>query len=159
MTRNRHTPDAGRGDGEAAKAAALALLEARREVYIRRGRRALLQAMLDGDGTASTDDVRAVVELPPGIDPKLFGTVAYRLVYDRVIRNAGRTKTTRAVAHGRWLELWELADRAAALRWLVDHPDLPDPADQAAGSQGFLFPIQPTNEPGAAGAAAAPGME
>ncbi len=35
----------------------------------------------------------------------------------------------------------ELADRAAAVRWLADHPDLPDPGDddQGDGSQGFLF--------------------
>ena len=155
MTRKRHTPDAGRADGERAKADALALLEARRECYVRRGRRALLTAMLDGDGTATADDVRAAVDLPPGIDAKLFGTVPHRLAYDRIIRNAGRVKTARAVAHARWLERWALADRAAALRWLADHPDLRDPGDQAAGSQGFLFPTtnnEPTPTAGTAGA-------
>ena len=73
MTRKGHSPDAGPSEGERLKAAALALLEARRECYVRRGRRALLQAMLDGDGTATADDVRAAVELPADIDPKLFG--------------------------------------------------------------------------------------
>jgi hypothetical protein len=50
-----------------------------------------------------------------------------------------------------------VVDRAAALRWLADHPDLPDPGDddQAAGSQGFLFPLthnEPTPTAGTAGA-------
>ena len=115
------------------KADALALLESRREVFVNRGRRALLRAMLDGDGTATADDVRDLVELPPDIDPKLFGTVPRRLAYDRIIRNAGRVKTARAVAHGRWVELWQLADRAAAEAWLRYHPDLPDPADADQG--------------------------
>ena len=160
MTTHRHSPDAGRAEGDRLKAAALALLEARREVYIRRGRRALLAAMLTGDGTATADDVRAAVDLPADMDPRCLGTVPGRLGYDKIIRPDGRTKTTRAAAHARWLERWALIDRAAAVRWLADHPDVPDPAaDQGAGSQGFLFPIQPTNEPGATVAAAAPGME
>ena len=112
--------------------------------------------MLNGNGTATTDDVRAVVELPPDIDPKLFGTVPHRLAYDRVIRNAGRVKTTRAIAHGRWVELWGLADRAAAEAWLRNHPDLPDP-DQGDAVQGVLFPLGPQNERGATAATASPG--
>jgi hypothetical protein len=130
MRHDRTTPrNRGAGEGEVLKVDALALLEAQREVFVRRGRRALLRAMLDGDGTATTDDVRAVVELPPGIDPKLFGPVPHRLAYDRIIRNAGRVKTARAVAHGRYVELWELADRDKALAWLAAHPDVPDPAE------------------------------
>jgi hypothetical protein len=144
-------------EGEAKKAAALALLESRREVFVNRGRRALLRAMLDGDGSATADDVRALVELPPGIDVKLFGTVPHRLAYGRIIANAGRVKTARAVAHGRYVELWRLADRAAAEAWLRSHPDLPDPADVDQGDavQTVLFPIQETATPtgDAAGAA------
>jgi len=41
----------GQADGECRKADALYLLETRRQVYIRRGRRALLLAMLAGDGS------------------------------------------------------------------------------------------------------------
>jgi len=130
-------------EGEAKKADAMALLELRREVFINRGRRALLRAMLDGDGTATADDVRDLVELPTGIDAKLFGAVPHRLAYDGIIRNAGRVKTARAVAHGRWVELWRLADRAAAEAWLRSHPDLPDAADVDQGDavQRVLFSI------------------
>ncbi len=136
-------------EGEAKKAAALALLESRREVFVNRGRRALLTAMLDGDGTATADAVRDLVTLPPGIDAKLFGSVPHRLAYDGIIRNAGRVKTARAVAHGRYVELWRLADRAAAEAWLRNHPDLPDPADVDQGDavQTVLFPIQETATP------------
>jgi hypothetical protein len=134
--------------GERLKADALALLEARREVYIRRGRRALLASMLAGDGTATADDVRAAVELPADMDPRCLGTVPGRLAYDRIIRPDGRLKTTRAAAHARWLERWALADRAAALRWLADHPELPDlDADQGDGHQRVLFDTQETATP------------
>ncbi len=156
MTTLRHSPET----GDALKAAALALLEARREIYIRRGRRALLAAMLAGNGTATADDVRAAVELPDDMDPRCLGTVPGRLAYDKIIRPDGRTKTTRAAAHARWLERWALIDRAAAVRWLADHPDLPDPGDddQAAGSQGFLFRL-PHNEPTPTAGTAGAGME
>ena len=50
---------------------------------------------------------------------------------------------------------------AAALRWLIEHPDLPDPGDDGQGQavQGVLFPIYPTNNTGAAAVTAAPEME
>ena len=157
MTGKRHSPDAGPSEGERLKAAALALLEARRECYVRRGRRAILTAMLASDGTATADDVRAAVELPADMDPRCLGTVPGRLAYDKIIRPDGRTKTTRAAAHARWLERWALIDPAGAVRWLADHPDLPDPAaDQGDRHQGVLFDISqetatPTGD--AAGAA------
>jgi hypothetical protein len=153
VTTRRHTPDAGRADGERAKASALALLEARREVFILRGRRALLTAMLTGDGTATADDVRAAVDLPADMDPRCLGTVPGRLGYDRIIRAAGFVRSGRPQRHASYIQRWALADRAAAEKWLRDHPDLPDPGDQAAGAQGFLFPHnEPTPTAGTAGA-------
>ena len=131
-------------EGEGKKAAALALLESRRQAFVNRGRRALLTVMLIGDGTATADAVRDLETLPPGIDAKLFGSVPHRLACDGIIRNAGRVKTARAVAHGRYVELWRLVDRAAAEAWLNSHPDLPDPADVDQGDavQRVLFPTQ-----------------
>ena len=128
-------------EGERRKADALALLAARWECFVRRGRRAMLAAMLAGDGTASADDVRAAVELPPGIDPRCFGSVAGRLAYDKIIRPAGFVRSTRPECHARWVQVWELADRQAAERWLATHPDLPDLADADQGDrrQGVLF--------------------
>ena len=64
---------AGAAEGEEIKAEKLAMLEARREVYVRRGRRAMLETLLR-NGTATADDVRAEVELPSDIDARCLGT-------------------------------------------------------------------------------------
>lgn len=149
-------------EGERRKADAHALLEARREVYVSRGRRALLRSMLDGDGRASADDVRGTLDLPPELDPRCLGAVPGRLAYDRIIASDGFTRSTRPEGHARWVQVWRLLDRAAAEQWLADHPDLADPDEgegPADGSQRLLFPIQSTNDTGAAVAAAAPGEE
>jgi hypothetical protein len=144
-------------DGERRKSEVLDLLEAQREVYVRRGRRALLEVLLRC-GTATADDVREVVKLSPGINPKLFGSVPGSLARAGIIQQAGFAKTNRAAGHARPVTVWKLADRTAALCWLADHPDLGE-NDRAADSQRLLFTLNPRNEPGAAGATAAPGME
>ena len=115
-------------EGELVKREALALLEDHREIYIRRGRRALLGALLCS-GTATADAVRDAVELPPGINPKLFGSVPGSLAKAGIIQQAGFAKTCRTVGHARPVAVWALVDRVAAMRWLADHPDLPDPGD------------------------------
>jgi hypothetical protein len=154
---NAH-PDriAGRADGMARKLAALDVLAAGRELFVLRGRRALLTAALV-TGVASADDVRDCVELPPGIDPKCFGTVPGPLARAGIIASAGFVLTCRPTAHARPVTVWRLLNRAAAEQWLADHPDRPDPNDPPA-SQGVLFPISP-NEPTPAGATAGAGME
>jgi hypothetical protein len=119
------SPAAGWREGERRKLSAHALLEARRRVYIRRGRRALLVRLLAA-GTATADDVRAAVQLPPGLNPKLFGSVPGPLAEARIIRPAGFVRTTCPEGHARRVQLWQLADCAAALAWLADNPDLPD---------------------------------
>jgi len=146
-------------EGERQKREALDLLEARRQVYLRRGRRAMLSAMLDGDGRATADDVRSVIELPPGTDPRCLGPVPGVLAYAKIIRAAGFVRSARPERHACWVQVWELVDRQAAERWLRDHPDMPDPGEAPTGSQRVLFSIHPTNEPGATAATAAPGME
>ena len=65
-------------EGERRKLSAHAVLAARRECYILRGRRALLTALLDR-GEAIADDVRFAVVLPDGIDPVCFGVVPGQL--------------------------------------------------------------------------------
>jgi hypothetical protein len=142
-------------EGERRKADALVLLAARRETTIRRAQRALLRALLES-GTATADDVRAAVELPPGINPKLFGAVPSTLARAGIIRRAGYATTGRPAAHARPVSVWTLADRDAAVRWLADHPDLPDLDDDQAGlHQGLLFDNQETATPTGATAGAA----
>ena len=145
-----------RAEGERRKADALALLAARRETTIRRAHRALLAALLRS-GVATADDVRAAVELPPGINPKLFGAVPSTLARAGIIRRAGYATTGRPAAHARPVTVWALVDRAAATRWLADHPDLGDldDDDQAGLHQGLLFDNQETATPTGTAAGAA----
>jgi hypothetical protein len=130
--------------GERRKADAFALLLARRETVVRRAQRALLTVLLE-TGSATADDVRELVELPPGIGPKCFGAAPGPLARAGVICAAGFAKTCRPVGHARPVTVWALADRPAAERWLQNHPDLSDPADinesegVAVARQGVLF--------------------
>jgi len=128
-------------EGERLKADALATLAQHRKTVIRRGQRALLEFLVCS-GTATIDEVREVVELPPNIGPKCFGAVPSPLARAGIIRADGFGKTCRAIAHARPLTRWQLADRDRALRWLADHPDLLDPCEPevvADKRQGVLF--------------------
>lgn len=136
MNANR---DAGRSNGERRKDYAHALLAAQRALYVLRGRRALLSALLCS-GTASADDVRDAVELPAGLSPKFFGVVPGPLAIARIIRRVGFTSTSRPTAHARPVSVWELVDAAKATAWLDEHPD---PGDPPAAVQQSLWPGGP----------------
>jgi hypothetical protein len=135
-------------------------LEARREVYVRRGRRAMLEVLLR-KGTATADDIRAAVELPPEIDARCLGACPGALAYAKIIRAAGFVRSARPERHACWLQVWELVDRQAAVQWLADHLDLPDPIEGEGATvlQRVLFLTNTANEPGAAAATVTPGME
>lgn len=135
MNRATMTPTA---DGEARKLDAHALLEARREVYVLRGRRALLAALL-ARGEATADDVRDAVELPDEINPVCLGVVPGLLARAGIIERVGFAESRRPDAHARPVSVWRLADRAAALGWLAAHPDRPDSAPAEANAVLSLF--------------------
>ena len=124
-------PERDRTEGERRKRAELATLEARRRVFVNRGRRALLEALLER-GVADADDVRRAVELPEGVNPVCLGSVPGLLARAGIIERAGFTCTNRAAAHARPVTRWRLADRLGALAWLEANPDTPDPAPAAA---------------------------
>lgn len=109
-------------EGEAAKRAAYVLLERHHDPLINAARRALLARLLTHD-TATIDDGRAVVPVPPGLNPKAFGPVPVPLARTGIIRFAGYARTARSVGHTRPVTIWELADRAAAFAWLIDNPE------------------------------------
>ena len=92
--------------------------------------------LLDGAAVVTADDVRDRVKVPPGIDPRCLGAVPGPLARAGAIRSAGYAKSTRPETHARVLVAWRLADRAAAMRWLRDHPapaaDSPTPIDAPA---------------------------
>jgi hypothetical protein len=135
---------AGREDGERRKDAAHDLLEARRDILIRRARRALLTHLLDAD-TATADDVAALIgPTPDGIDPRFLGTVPGPLARAGIIRRVGFDPSARPSRNASILSRWELADRAAAVAWLDTHPDLPDPENEDDGEgMPCLAPLTP----------------
>jgi len=141
MTANTHR-ESGRALGEARKLSALTLLADYRDVVIRRAQRQLLTALL-ATGSATIDDVRELVELPPGIDPTCYGAVPLGLARARIIRRAGYTPTCRPVAHARPVSVWTLVDHDRALRWLDTHPDQSGPGDdhQGADHQRYLLDL------------------
>lgn len=112
-------------EGERRKERKLSVLAARRELYVMRGRRALLTKLIDDDA-ATTDIVRDAVTLPKELDPKLFGAVPGPLAMAGIIRADGFAKTCRPKAHARPVTVWRLVDRAKAEQWLTDHPDRSD---------------------------------
>lgn len=116
-----------RADGADRKLATHRMFEVRRELYILRGRRALLRRLLDND-TATADHVRDAIELPRGIDPVCLGAVPGALARGGIIERAGYAPSSRADAHHRPVSVWRLADRDGALAWLEAHPDRPEPA-------------------------------
>ena len=128
----------GVAEGERRKLDAHATLEARRELFILRGRRALLLRLLD-EGEATADDVRAAVELPDGIDPVCLGTVPGELARAGIVERIGFAKTARPEAHARPVSVWRLVDRAAAITWLAAHHDRPDPLPAEVNAEPDLF--------------------
>ena len=140
-------------EGERRKQDAFAMLTANREAVIRRAQRALLTVLLE-TGSATADDVRELVELPPGIDAKCFGAAPGVLARAKIIRADGFAKTCRPVGHARPVTVWALADRASRRKMArrssrpCRHPD---ESEGAAVSQRVLFPINTTNEPTADG--------
>jgi hypothetical protein len=127
-----------RSEGERRKQATLDKLEVIRRIYVRRGRRALLMKLLR-DGTATADDVRAAIKLPPGIDPRCLGCVPVALAQARIIRIAGFTRSGRAERNRCTTAVWAIADLAAAVQWLAANPDVPDPPE--AGGQRSLWDL------------------
>jgi hypothetical protein len=134
----------GKAEGEARKGAALDLLTARREVYVLRGRRALLTRLLM-EGSATADDVRGAVKLPTELNPKLFGAVPTALVKMGIIAADGFTNSIRPEAHARPVQRWRLIDRQAATAWMHRYPNLPDPAP--AEAEGTLFDLTTNTKP------------
>lgn len=136
----------GRRDGERRKRRTLTALEARRELYVMRGRRALLATLLD-TGSATMDDVREVVTLPADIKPTLFGSVPGMLAFAGIIRADGFVKTSRPTAKARPIQRWALVNRGEAEQWLIDHPDRPD---ASPGGAAVPTPAPKTDPAGAA---------
>ena len=110
-----------RHEGETRKAAAHSLLEATRNDLIREARHHIIAALLSR-GWATIDDARVAVEVPPGINPKCFGSVCSGLSRAGVCRSDGMLKTGRREAHARHITKWVLTDAVKAHEWLRRNP-------------------------------------
>lgn len=102
-------------------------LRAQYAAWIRLGRRIFIKLLIR-HGKASIDDVRDLLTLPIGIDPKLFGAIPKGSGFDKIIEPTDYVRTRRRIAHGRPITLWRLKDLGAAQEWLRSHPALPDEA-------------------------------
>lgn len=112
--------------GEGLRDAALLLLTATRPATIRRLQRAAVRLALEA-GAVTADDVRDAVPIPPGINPKVTGAAVYGLALAGILTGAHYVRSRRKPAHARTLRVWLLTDAAAAVRWLNDNPEYPDP--------------------------------
>jgi hypothetical protein len=119
-------PDPGLTEGERRRDAAHALIRARRAALARRVQRAFVRHLLD-HGADTTDPVRDQVPIPLGTDPRLVGAAVREQALAELIRQNGRRRSRRPVAHGRDLPVWAIIDRAVALDWLREHADIADP--------------------------------
>lgn len=90
---------------------------------VRDAQRALLQGVLT-HGTATADDIRAVVPIPDRINPVCLRAAPRPLARLGIIRRNGYVETKRRCAHSRPLRVWEPVDRPAAVAWLAAHPPL-----------------------------------
>lgn len=115
-----------RQEGRQRKDNALDLLERTRKAILTAGRRVLLRVALR-DGSATADDVRRGVSMPPDIDPVCLGAVPRPLARKGIIKKGGWTTSTRPERHGAMTLKWLVADADAAHDWLDCHPDMPTP--------------------------------
>lgn len=113
------SPGNGPLEGEARRDAALNLLRQHRAALIRQFQFAAIRVALE-TGEVTADDVRPLVEIPPGISPKLVGTAFRDLADAGFLRRDGFRNSRRALAHARPLSVWRLADPAAAAAFLEE---------------------------------------
>jgi hypothetical protein len=109
-----------RTEGNRRKNAALRQLQAANRDIIEQGCRALVRCLLIGESTI--DDVRLLVDLPAGVNPKCFGVVPTTLMRAGIAEAVGYRTTDRPRAHRRPVRLWRLVDRDKAEAWLIAHP-------------------------------------
>ena len=72
-------------------------------------------------GTVCADDVRALVDIPPGTSPKVVGAVFRELASGGLLSHIGSRPSERPIAHARTINVWRIADFAAASAFLTAH--------------------------------------
>ncbi len=109
----------GGADGEARRDAALDLLLVHRGPLIRQIQAAAVRTAIE-QWEVCADDVRALVPIPDGVNPKVVGAVFASLGRSQILQCIGFKKSTRPEAHARPIGKWRLANRSAAIKFLVE---------------------------------------
>lgn len=135
-----HTPRDGHHEGRLRKDAALSLHEKHRQQFILAGQRLLLRLLLNSGTPVSIDAVRERLPLPAGVAPRACGAIPKALMAAKILESAGFVHSTRPEAHARPVTAWRLHDRAAAERWLMEHP-LPEELRPPHDGQQLLLGI------------------
>lgn len=130
-------------EGELQKDEAFANLEATREWVLLLARRVFATVLLQ-KGTATIDDVRAVVAIPDGMNPVCMGPVPVPFARQNWIERVGFARTTRTEGHARPVSTWECRSPSAIGQWLIDNPHRPPP-DGAIKSQQSLWSLNETS--------------
>ena len=114
----------GEAEGERRRDEALAILRAHRAALIRELQAAALRVALER-GEVCADDVRALVTIPAGINPKVNGAALRELADAGILSNTGTyRRSCRPQAHARVNPVWALADAAGASAWFAAHSPL-----------------------------------
>lgn len=103
---------------------ALAGLQDRRGPLVRHATRRLIELALTG-ATVSADDLRDIETGP--ISRQFVGAVVRLLRKRGILRAIGYHPSAAPGSHARPILFLQLDDRAAAERWLIDHPPFPPP--------------------------------
>ncbi len=114
----------GRTEGERQRDKAFTLLEVHREHLQHEARRAAMRIAIE-NGRVTPDDIRELVEVPPGINPVALGPVCRYFATKGILQNAGFEKSCRPIANSRPVTVWGLADRSKAESWLAANPPRP----------------------------------
>lgn len=107
-------------EGKRRRDEALARLREHRATIIRKLQIAAIHVSLE-TGTVCADDVRALVDIPPGMSPKVVGSAFRELADDGLLSHIGSRPSKRPLAHARPIKVWRLADAAAASAFLTAH--------------------------------------
>ena len=115
--------------GEQLRDQGIARVASKHPVAARRIARAWVRLALD-KLTVNADDVRAAVELPAGADPRLCGAAPLRLARLGILQHTQDfTRSMRPESHRRPIPWWSLGNRAAAVAFLRDNPEIPGDDD------------------------------
>jgi hypothetical protein len=111
-------------------------------------------------GVVSADDVRKLVTIPEGIDPRIVGPAFLALKNEGWLEEIGDHRTGRAVAHRRTVRDWRLqGDRQAAEQFVAKLPPATEPAPNERGLFDSLEEQTPEKNAGDSAATESPAVD